>query len=264
MRAWVLLLALSLTAGGAGATDVERSRDWEARMLDQINAERAERDLPPFRPDRRLERAAADHSRRMAAAGRLAHRLRGEPELRDRVAATGLRFDAVGENVGYSTRVDQLHRGLMRSRNHRANLLSPKYDTIGIAIYRSGDRHYVTQDFARATSVASEPEAERAFADAVAELRRRRRLPAVPVSPTRALREAACAMARRDQLDASRVPAAPEQRRVLVLTTFEPGELARSAREAATDPDAKRISIGVCHRESRSYPYGVYWFAVAY
>ena len=72
-------------------------------MLEAINAERTERGLRPYRLDRDLEEAAADHSRRMAEAGRLTHQLAREPDLRTRIAATGLRFDSAGENVGYSS-----------------------------------------------------------------------------------------------------------------------------------------------------------------
>jgi hypothetical protein len=265
MRAWLLvLLALLVAPAESDALDITRVSDWEARMLDEINTDRRQRGLPRFRADRRLDAAAADHTRRMARAGLLAHRLPREPILRDRVAATGLRFDAVGENVGYSTRVGELHRNLMRSPGHRENLLSKKYDSIGIAIYASAGRYYVTQDFARTTSEASEPEAEREFAAAVAALRRARGLPRIPIEPTRALRDAACAMARRDEVEASLLPRERGQRHVLAFTSFEPGELSRSARAAAIDPDAKRITIGVCHRESRRYPSGVFWFAVAY
>jgi hypothetical protein len=265
MRVRLLVLLVLLTLPGAAvALDLTRVPEWEARMLDQINADRRERGLPRLRANRHLEAAAAEHTRRMARAGQLSHQFPREPKLRDRVAATGMRFDAVAENVGYSTRVADLHRNLMRSPSHRENLLSKKYDSIGIAMYASAGRYYVTQDFAHATSQASEPEAERAFGAAVAALRRSRGLPQIPVQPTRALHDAACAMARRDDVEASLVPRERGQRRVLAFTSFEPGELSRAVRVAAIDPDAKRITIGVCHRESPRYTSGVFWFAVAY
>ena len=264
MRTSLLLSAVFALAPGAGALDLDRSPDWEQRMLEAVNGERDERGLPRYRADRDLEAAAADHARRMAATGRLAHQLPGEPPLRLRIAATGLRFDAAGENVGYSTRAADLHDNLMRSASHRDNLLSTKYDSIGIAIYQSGARYYVTQDFARTTSRATALEAVDELAAAVAELRRRQGLPNATVERSSGLRDAACAMARRDDVDASPVPLEPEQRHRLAFTTFEPGELTGEAREAATDPDARRITVGVCHRSTRRYPAGVFWFALAY
>jgi hypothetical protein len=265
MQSLVLAAVVTLHALPGAAADVERGAGGhEARMLDQINAERERRGLPVLRRNRRLDAAAAEHTRRMARAGRIAHELRGEPALRDRVAATGLRFDAVAENVGFSGRIESLHPNLMRSRSHRANLLSPRYDAIGIAILHAGDRWYVTQDFAHTTSDATVAEAERIFADAIAELRRRRGLRPVVVETPRSFREAACAMARRDDLDAEYVPREPGQRSALVFTAFEPGALEGRARRLATDADVDRIAVGACHRETPSYPSGVFWFAVAY
>ena len=264
MRAVLLLTALLFATSDARASDFDRSPTWEERMLDAINAERAERGLPRYRVDRRLERAAAEHSRRMAETKRLSHQLPGEPPLRARVAATGLRFDAVGENVGYSTRVEDLHPNLMRSTGHRKNLLATRYDSIGIAIYQSGGRWYVTQDFAHTTSQASASEAEDEFAAALDDLRRRRRLPSVTIRGNDELRAAACAMARRDDVDAELIPHVGGRRRVVAFTTFEPGELNDLARDIAAEPEVSRIEVGVCQRASRRYPAGVFWFAVAY
>jgi hypothetical protein len=266
MRAAVfaLLTVLALPPGAGHARDLEREEGWEARMLEQINGVRAERGLPRLRAERRLAAAAAVHSQRMARTGRLSHRLAGEPELTQRVAATGLRFDAVAENVAYSTRVDELHGNLMRSSRHRVNLLARKFDSIGLAIYRNGDRFWVTQDFAHSTSEVSEEGAEHAYAEAAAALRRERGLPTAAVSATQELRDAACSMALRDLLDLSLYPERPGRRHVVAFTTFEPERLEGAARDAATDPDAETITIGVCQRESKRYPNGVYWFAVAY
>jgi hypothetical protein len=71
-------------------------------------------------------------------------------------------------------------------------------------------------------------------------------------------------MARRDDVEASLVPSQPGRRHIVVFTTFEPGELTGAARRAAGDPDVAHIAVGVCHRASRQYPAGVFWFALAY
>jgi hypothetical protein len=264
MRALLLVAAIVLAPCAAAASEAGRSREWEKRLLDEINAERAERGLPRYRLDRDLVAAAADHSRRMADSRRLAHQLPGEPDLRTRIADTGLRFGAAGENVGYSTRIEEMHSNLMRSRGHRQNILATRYDSIGIAIYQSDGRFWVTQDFARTTSRATSLEAMDEFEAAIAELRRRRHLPAITVDSSSELREAACAMARRDRVDASLVPAQRGLRHVVAFTTFEPGEVTGSARRAAAEPDVDRLEVGICHRSSRRYPSGVFWFALVY
>ena len=264
MRALLLLAVIGLAPAASEATDSGRVQQWEQRLLDAVNEERADRGLPLYRLDRDLVAAAADHSRLMADSGRLAHQLPGEPDLRTRIAGTGLRFDAAAENVGYSTRIAEIHDNLMRSRGHRDNILATKYDAIGIAIYQTGGRFWVTQDFARTTSRSTSREAVDELAAAIAELRRRRRLPAMTVDSSGDLRNAACDMARSDRVDASLVPAPPGLRHIVVFTTFEPGELAGSARRVATEPDVDRLEVGVCHRSSRRYPSGVFWVALAY
>jgi hypothetical protein len=152
----------------------------------------------------------------------------------------------------------------MRSRDHRANILASKYDSIGIAIYESDGRFWLTQNFARTTSRATSSEAANEFGAAIAELRRGRRLPAMAVDSSSELRNAACTMARHDRVDASLVPAQSGLRRVVAFTTFEPGELAGTARRVAAARDVERLLVGVCHRSTRRYPSGVFWFALAY
>jgi hypothetical protein len=195
----------------------------------------------------------------MADSRRLTHQLPGELDLRTRIAATGLRFDAAGENVGYSTRIEDIHDNLMRSSGHRENILASKYDSIGIAIYESDG-----QNFARTTSRATSLEALDEFGVAIAELRRQRRLSAMTVDSSSDLRNAACTMARNDRVDASLVPAPSGLRHVVVFTTFEPGELTGTARRVAAESDVERLAVGVCHRSTRRYPSGVFWFALAY
>jgi hypothetical protein len=263
MRVLVLVAAIAV-APSSHAGDAGRSREWEERLLTAVNAERADRGLPRYRLDHALVAAAADHSRRMADSGRLAHQLPGEPDLRTRLAATGLRFDAAGENVAYSMRVEEIHGILMRSRGHRQNILATRFDSIGIAIHQSGGHFWVTQNFARATSRATVQEAVDELAAAIAEVRRQRRLPAMSVDVSSALGDDACDMARHDRVDASMVTAPPGSRRIVAFTTFEPGDLTGTAREVAADPDVVFLQVGACHHPSRSYPAGVFWFALAY
>ena len=78
------------------------------------------------------------------------------------------------------------------------------------------------------------------------------------------LRSAACAMARRDEVDTERLPNVRGQRHAVAFTTFEPGELNDVARQIAAERELGRIDVGVCQRASRRYPSGVFWFALSY
>ena len=79
----------------------------------------------------------------MAGSG-LAH----NPDLSSDLARAGVTgWRAIGENVGYSSSVDQVHELFMESAGHRANILKPDYSQIGIGVVRSGSTVWVTLDF---------------------------------------------------------------------------------------------------------------------
>jgi uncharacterized protein YkwD len=74
----------------------------------------------------------------ISRARRVAHDLgNGDPEAR--VAASGLELLAVGENVAHAKSVARAHRALWSSPSHRANILSPYFDAIGIGVAEDAD-----------------------------------------------------------------------------------------------------------------------------
>jgi uncharacterized protein YkwD len=132
-------------SGGAQATAGRLARD----LFERLNAERRARGLAGLDWDDDLARMAAEWSSRMARTGDFSHR--------DLGAAGGLpgigRFSALGENIawveGYPSMGYQLHFGWMRSSGHRANLLQPGFDAVGIAVVCDGGRAWATQNFGR-------------------------------------------------------------------------------------------------------------------
>ena len=100
-----------------------------------ISAERAAHGLPAVAVDPRLMRIAALHARRMAADGRVAHRLPGEVGFEQRLADGGFAATTAAENVGGGpatlSRVLDLWRG---SPEHAANLLLSGVSKLGIGV----------------------------------------------------------------------------------------------------------------------------------
>jgi uncharacterized protein YkwD len=137
--------ATTTAAGGAQTTAGKLARD----LFERLNAERRARGLAGLDWDDDLARMAAEWSSRMARTGDFSHR--------DLGAAGGLpgigRFSALGENIawveGYPSMGYQLHFGWMRSAGHRANLLQPGFDAVGIAVVCDGGRAWATQNFGR-------------------------------------------------------------------------------------------------------------------
>jgi len=127
----------------------------EDRILKLVNRERQSAGVKPLSFSAQLAQAARTHSAAMAAEGFFEHRGAGEPALFDRVTASGMDTDHVGENIfetseGVSRAVaDECVRMWMQSDGHRMNMLSPEFDKTGIAvaISRNGE-NYITEDFA--------------------------------------------------------------------------------------------------------------------
>nr|MBA2438486.1 CAP domain-containing protein [Acidimicrobiia bacterium] len=65
---------------------------------------------------------------------------------------------AVGENVGWSTHLEDLHPRLMASPGHRAALLDPRFTVAGFAVMQDTDGlYYVTQDFVQPSGATPPP-----------------------------------------------------------------------------------------------------------
>jgi len=127
----------------------------ETRLLVLVNKERENAGIEPLHYSPMLAKAARQHSITMAEEGFFEHRGEGEPKLFDRVSATGMSTDHVGENIfetseGASSAVaDECVQMWMQSEGHRMNMLSPEFDKTGFAtkVSNNGD-NYITEDFA--------------------------------------------------------------------------------------------------------------------
>ncbi len=132
--------------------------DLETRILALVNHERESAGIRPLAFSPELAKSAHQHTAAMAAQDFFEHRGDGEPALFDRVTASGMETDHVGENIfetsegasGVSAAVaDECVQMWMQSEGHRLNMLSPEFDKTGIAVGVSRDgQNYITEDFA--------------------------------------------------------------------------------------------------------------------
>jgi uncharacterized protein YkwD len=126
----------------------------EDRILALVNQERNRAGMGPLSFSPQLTNAARQHSATMAAQGFFEHRGEGEPDLFERVTASGLDTDHVGENIFQSSEsrgsvADDCVQMWLRSPGHRRNMLSPDFAKTGIAVGKSVDwESYITEDFA--------------------------------------------------------------------------------------------------------------------
>ena len=176
-----------------------------------------------------------------------------------RFADENLHSDQEAENVDFSKDVPSAHKGFMHSLAHRANILNPNYNAVGVAVVRSGDGLYVTEDFAHRITAYSEPEADAMLQRAVETYATTHGMPAPVRKPQSQLRHMACDMALNDSLQSQRAADLSGVQEVAAWTAAAPGDLPSSAKELLSHPMSSGYSLGVCFAPSVSQPGGVYW-----
>ncbi len=125
------------------------------RVIELTNLERSKVGLPPLGLNSQLAQAAQIHTQNMALQDFFSHTGLDGSSVGNRVAATGYQFSTAAENIaaGYST-PEQVVEGWMNSPGHRANILNPNLQEIGVGyvflandVGNSNYNHYWTQVF---------------------------------------------------------------------------------------------------------------------
>src|SRR5580700_4144940 len=197
----------TLKPAAANAADIPFSdydNDAEQVLLDLANQARAQAGAPRLTLDAGLCHAARAHAEAMFAARQLSHQFDGEPSLPQRLAtATATQLDQEGENVAFDFDAEKGHQHLMLSPPHRANLLNPAYNVIGMGVVRSGDHLYIVQDFRHALPNYSAAGLTERIAPTVAQARHQARQPDLARAELPTADDAACSMAQADKLSTS-------------------------------------------------------------
>jgi uncharacterized protein YkwD len=161
----IIVLCFVATSFAAPAAPAARpSNSAEQMLYDAVNRERATLGLRQLQWDNALANAARLHTTLLATHDALSHRFDGEADLQTRLHMAGASFSLVAENVAEAPDVSALHIAWMNSAPHRANILDPQVDSIGIAIERRGEEYYATQDFAAVVSPTTREEQEQQIA----------------------------------------------------------------------------------------------------
>ena len=132
----------------------------ESFLLAAANQDRAARLLPLIHFDASLALAARLHAQEMAKRETISHRFDGEEDLATRAAEAGAHFSLITENVAEAPNSAEIHDLWMHSAGHRANLLDPKVDAVGIAVLRSHGEYFAVEDFAHTVARLSLGEQE--------------------------------------------------------------------------------------------------------
>ncbi|MHB8304089.1 MAG: CAP domain-containing protein [Acidobacteriaceae bacterium] len=145
-------------------------RQAASLLFQQANRDRAAHHLPALRENSNLTLAAWRHAQRMAKARQLSHDLPGEADLTVRVQQAGVRCSTVAENIAEGPDPDRINDRWMHSPPHRANLLDPRLNAVGLGIVKGHGTFYVAQDFAREVSAMTPTQQEQQVAGLLTQL----------------------------------------------------------------------------------------------
>lgn len=143
VRALVAVAAMLACVAGAAAVAGQGADllDDAGRLRSLINDSRVAHGLPALAPSPALDADAREHAARLARRQDLFHRSKRE------MYRLRVEWIRVGENVGTAGDVDEMHRLMMASPLHRANVLGP-FTSVGIGIERDRrNRLWVTELF---------------------------------------------------------------------------------------------------------------------
>jgi uncharacterized protein YkwD len=236
----------------------------EQVLLDLANQARAQAGAPRLTLDAGLSRAARAHAEAMFAARQLSHQFEGEPSLPQRLAAaTHTQLDQEGENVALDSDAGQAQRHLMLSPPHRANLLNPAYNVVGLGVVRSGGRLYIVQDFGHALTNYSAAEVKDLIAATVAQARHHANQPDLARRDLPTVDDAACSMAQADKLNTIPIHQLAQLYTVLAYASPHPETLPANAGRALASRKLHSFSVGTCYARTGTYPTGAYWVVLS-
>lgn len=131
----VRALSTALVIVALGASSAHSEEITAESVLQTMNAYRKVQGLGPYFMDARLMGAAEDRMRHMEDLGYWAHTAPDGTRPFVWLGPRGFAFSMAGENLaeGFET-VEILVDSWMQSDGHRANILSPAYTSVGIAI----------------------------------------------------------------------------------------------------------------------------------
>lgn len=108
--------------------------------FDMVNNSRAAHGLPPLEYNFYAHKKAQNYANYLAQNQMLVH-------SRSTAGLEEINWSIVGENIGRGYNLEGIHQAFMSSPTHKANILDPNYDWLGVGIAKNGDIFYVVHTF---------------------------------------------------------------------------------------------------------------------
>jgi len=111
----------------------------QSQVFAEMNADRTSNARRALSTQSDVQRKAQAWAEKLARENKLYH-----SKLSDGI---GVRWCSIGENVGYGSSVGTIQDAYMRSSGHRNNILSTKWNGVGVGYAKNGNRVYTVQVF---------------------------------------------------------------------------------------------------------------------
>jgi len=134
--------------------NVNFSPQIEQLIFTKVNEERSRAGMSTLSYSGIMEKYARIKSQDMGDRNYFDHRNPEGELITAQMARDGISYRAWGENIAYIGGIsdinevaDQFMTNWMNSEGHRKNILSPDFTSIGVGVYKAGNRYYATQEF---------------------------------------------------------------------------------------------------------------------
>lgn len=233
----------------------------EKRVFEELNQERAKRNLAPLEWNDQVAQAARAHAQAMLENGKIEHEFPGEAAFDERIGATGVRFTVAAENVAHVEFIEDVVPALMTSPGHRANMLNPKYNAVGIGVVQRERQIYVTQDFILSIPAYSEEQFSAALIETLYAARKSKGIGTFKVSHDESLHQLACST---DGSAAKLLGTVNGAREIVVFTSSDPRSLSEQIRGFVLNPAYHHSSLGVCFRPDQDHGNANFWVVATF
>ncbi|MEG9298003.1 CAP domain-containing protein [Mangrovibacillus sp. Mu-81] len=128
------------------AAETGELSQYEQKVVELTNQERAKQGLPALEVDAELSKVAKEKSRDMQANNYFSHDSPTYGSPFDMMKQFGIEYSSAGENIAMGQPTpEEVVQAWMNSEGHRKNIMNSNYTHIGVGYVEDG--HYWTQQF---------------------------------------------------------------------------------------------------------------------
>lgn len=125
----------AITFDPVAASRLDRADKEADEVFELLNRSRVEAGLDPLAWAPLLADVARAHAKDIYRSGVFSHQSSVTGHVSDRLATAGIPYRVAGENLAIAHSPAAVHRGLIDSPGHRANLMSPDYRRVGVGAF---------------------------------------------------------------------------------------------------------------------------------